>query len=166
MKHTAYISYGSNLGDKKVIIHKTFGLINSLSAVSITAYSSFYSSDSWGFSSENSFINGVIEISTELSVFSLLEALQRIEKSIGRNEKTTTEYADRLIDLDIIGYDNLVLNTPALTIPHEWMHVRNFVLEPLAEIAPEWTHPLYLMSAKNLLAQSKDKSEVRKIDAL
>ena len=154
MKHTAYISYGSNLGDKKVVIQKALDLINGLSAVSITAYSSFYSSDAWGFSSEKSFINGVIKVSTGLSAFSLLEALQRIE------------YADRLIDLDILGYDNLVLTAPALTIPHEWMHVRNFVLEPLAEIAPEWTHPLYLMSAKNLLAKSKDKSEVRKVDAL
>ena len=166
MKHTAYISYGSNLGDKKVVIQKALDLINGLSAVSITAYSSFYSSDAWGFSSEKSFINGVIKVSTGLSAFSLLEALQRIEKSIGRKEKTTKEYADRLIDLDILGYDNLVLTTPALTIPHEWMHVRNFVLEPLAEIAPEWTHPLYLMYAKNLLAKSKDKSEVRKVDAL
>ena len=166
MKHTAYISYGSNLGKKKSVIQKALGLINSLSGVSITAYSNFYSSDAWGFSSENSFLNGVIEISTELSAFSLLKELQGIEQSLGRNEKTTQEYVDRFIDLDIIGYENLVLTTPALTIPHEWMHVRNFVLEPLAEIAPEWTHPLYLMSANELLANSTDKYEVRKVDAL
>ncbi len=161
-----YISYGTNLGDKKAIIQQAFDSINNLPSTDITEYSSFYSSDAWGYSSENSFINGVIKISTDLAVFPLLVALQRIEKSIGRNEKSTTEYADRLIDLDILSYDSLVISTPALTIPHEWMHVRNFVLEPLAEIAPEWTHPLYLMSAKNLLANSKDKSEVRKVDAL
>jgi len=166
VKHTAYISYGSNLGKKKSVIQKALGLINSLSGVSITAYSNFYSSDAWGFSSENSFLNGVIEISTELSAFSLLKELQGIEQSLGRNEKTTQEYVDRFIDLDVLSYDLLVLNTPELTIPHEWMHVRNFVLEPLAEIAPEWTHPLYLTSAKYLLANSPDKSEVKKLDAL
>lgn len=166
MKHAAYISYGSNLGDKKVNIQKTLDLINEHPSIAIAEYSNLYTSDAWGFSSENSFINGVIKIATELSVFSLLEALQRIEKTSGKSKKSTPGYTDRLIDLDILSYDRLVLTTPELTIPHEWMHVRNFVLEPLAEIAPEWTHPLYLMSAKNLLANSPDKSEVKKLDAL
>lgn len=166
MIHTSYISFGSNLGDREGYILSALQRINNLPKTEIILTSNLYSSTPWGFSSENEFLNGVFLIETAMGVGSLLSVLQRIEGELGREAKTVHGYSDRVIDLDILSYDHLVLSLPSLTIPHPLLHVRNFVLEPLAEIAPEWVHPLYLETPKTLLSRSPDKSQVHKKNAL
>lgn len=166
MIHQSYISFGSNLGEKKQYIKSAINSISTLPSTTIVGISSLFSSSSWGFESTHEFLNGVLHISTELGIERLLRELQGIERQAGRIIKTSSTYTDRVIDLDILSYDSLVINLPDLTIPHPHISVRNFVLEPLAEIAPEWTHPLYLVSSEILLARSSDKIQVYKKDAL
>ena len=100
-----------------------------------------------------------------MSPLDLLRETQRIEKELGRTTKTTTEYADRVIDIDIIDYDGQIITisqqstvNSLLTLPHPLMHLRNFVLYPLADIAPEWRHPILKLTAQELKERSEDKS--------
>ena len=166
MIHESYISFGSNLGDREGSIFSALQRVKDLPKTKIILTSHLYSSSPWGFDSKNEFLNGVFLIKTEMGVGSLLSSLQRVERELGREAKSVYGYSDRVIDLDILSYDNLVMSLPSLTIPHPLLHVRNFVLEPLAEIAPEWVHPLYLESPKTLLSRSPDTSQVHKKNAL
>jgi len=122
--------------------------------------SKFYSSEPWGFESESQFVNACCILKTRLTPGGVLLALQRIEKELGREQKTKSDYEDRVLDLDILFYNHLVLSSESLTIPHRFMHVRNFVLEPLSEISPNWVHPVYLKSVAELLAISSDSNSV------
>ena len=140
--HKVYLGLGSNLGNKEANlrtavseIEKRIGKINSLSA--------FYTTEPWGFVSVNTFTNAVCCIETSLSPIELLKETQIIEREMGRDKKTINHiYSDRLIDIDILLYDDIIYDTPELTIPHPLMCERNFVMEPLTEIAPEIIHPL------------------------
>ncbi len=137
-----YISLGANLGNRIQTIERAYERIN-LTCGRIIQKSSFYKTPPWGFASDQEFINSVIAIETELDVFELLQFLKEIELSMGRNpRKKAGNYEDRLIDLDIIDYDQIVLETEFLKLPHDKMHLRNFVVIPLAEISPNWTHPI------------------------
>ncbi len=135
-------------------------LLDKSQRIKVIVCSKFYVSDSWGFESENQFVNACCIIKTSLTPGGILLALQRIEKQLGRRQKTKTSYEDRAIDLDVIFYNHLILRSKTLIIPHELMHVRNFVLEPLAEISPDWVHPVYLKSVAELLAASLDPNQV------
>ena len=137
---TAYLSLGSNLGEKKKNILKASGLL--AERVRILALSPFHASRPWGFVSENDFINVALCAETSLPPFSLLEVAQQIEREMGRPATAPGLYQDRLIDIDILLYDALVLNTPRLTLPHPLMHRRGFVIVPLAGIAPHLLHPV------------------------
>lgn len=140
--HKVYLGLGANLGDKEANlriatkeIEKRIGKIHSQSA--------FYTTEPWGFVSANTFTNAVCCIETILPPDDLLKETQIIELEIGRNKKTINHfYSDRLIDIDILLYDDIIYNTPELTIPHPLMCERNFVIEPLTEIAPEIIHPI------------------------
>ncbi|MFK7755875.1 MAG: 2-amino-4-hydroxy-6-hydroxymethyldihydropteridine diphosphokinase [Flavobacteriales bacterium] len=165
MTHLVHIAFGSNMGDRRGYISEALAAITDLSNTELISTSSLYSSKPWGYESEHLFINGVCSVRASKSAIGLLSALQRIEKSIGRTAKTTDGYSDRVIDLDLVSYGRLVLNTPKLTVPHGLAHVRNFVLEPMAEISPEWVHPLYLETAETLLARLNE-APLTKVDAL
>lgn len=106
------------------------------------AVSSFIETKPVGFSSENYFLNAVLLIDTVLTPLALLENTQQIEKDLGRLKKSDGNYSDRLIDIDILLYDNLLIDLPQLKIPHPLMTERDFVLKPLLEIAPELRHPV------------------------
>ncbi|MDE6721292.1 MAG: 2-amino-4-hydroxy-6-hydroxymethyldihydropteridine diphosphokinase [Bacteroidaceae bacterium] len=132
--HLVYLSLGTNLGDKEQ---------NLLSAISeigrrigpIKAQSAFLVTEPWGFESENTFLNAAVRVETELSPIALLDETQQIERTLGRTHKTADgQYHDRIIDIDILLYDDLHIATPRLTIPHPHMHKRDFVLIPLHEI--------------------------------
>lgn len=140
MSHTVYLSLGTNLGDKEK---------NLLSAISeierrigpIRAQSAFLATEPWGFESKNNFLNAAVRVETELSPLALLRETQQIERDMGRTQKSTTTphtstaiYHDRIIDIDILLYDDLHISTPRLTIPHPHMYERDFVLIPLKEI--------------------------------
>ena len=130
-----YLSLGSNLGDKEGNILRAYALIEQRIG-HIVRKSSLYRTEPWGFESSNDFLNSAIAIETSLSPRQLLKETQRIEKEIGRTAKTSADgtYQDRLIDIDILIYNDLIIDEPDLQIPHPLMNQRDFVLKPLKEI--------------------------------
>ena len=117
----------------------------------VLALSGFYETEPWGFQSENTFLNAALQLDTSLSPLELLKATQEIEIEMGRTQKSNGAYHDRIIDIDILLYDDLVLQTPELTLPHPLMHERLVVMEPLAEIAPNVIHPVFKKPVISLL---------------
>jgi 2-amino-4-hydroxy-6-hydroxymethyldihydropteridine diphosphokinase len=136
-----YLGLGTNLGDKPLNLNNA---VNALSVVvgSVLAVSTYYTSTPWGFESENEFLNAVVLVETNLPPFELLAKTQEIEQNMGRSTKTTSGYEDRTIDIDILLYDKLIIDQPALKIPHPFIVKRDFVRIPLLEIAPELVDPV------------------------
>ena len=146
MNHITYLSMGSNLGDRIANLRKA---ISSLPPKLIPlVQSSIYETEPWGYSEQPVFLNMVVKGETELGPHDLLDFLKQLEVSIGRRE--TFRFGPRFIDLDILFYDDLVLETPDLVIPHPRIAERAFVLVPLAEIAPDLYHPAVGKSIQGL----------------
>ncbi len=137
----AYIGLGTNIGNKRRNLI-TAAVLLAERAGDVLSISSFYETESWGFESDNTFLNAALLLETELEPLQLLSLTQEIEKEMGRTQKSDGEYHDRIIDLDILLYDLCVINEAALVVPHPLMHKRQFVMEPLAEIAPMLVHPV------------------------
>ncbi len=153
MTHTVYLSLGSNLGDRALNLQKA--ITNLAPKVQVEAQSSIYETEPWGYSDQPAFLNQVIKASTSLEPAELLNFLKEIEILLGRQE--TFRFGPRLIDLDILFYDSLVLDTAGLTIPHPRITERAFVMIPLAEIAPDLNHPIKkktIRELKNLMDTS------------
>ena len=132
----AYLGIGTNLGDRTYNLYRAVNLINE-QAGHVLACSSFIETEPWGFSSDNAFLNAVVEIDTLHSPHDLLRVTQEIERSMGRMHKSVNGvYSDRIIDIDILLYGDLTVNDSELIIPHPLMWQRRFVYEPLLEIAP------------------------------
>ena len=149
----AYLSLGSNLGDKSANLNKAIELLKER-AGEVLAVSSFYETAPDGFISENSFVNIALSLDTRLDVYVLLDVCEEIERELGRTTKSVNlNYSDRLIDIDILYFNNMQLATERLTLPHPRMHKRQFVLEPLAEIAPKFRHPITGMSTVKMLKE-------------
>ncbi len=136
----SYIGLGSNLGNREKMITLSMEYLNRTHNINITKRSSFYETEPVGGPPQGDFINAAIEVETELSPEDLLDKLQEIEVRLKR--KRTIKDGPRTIDMDILLYDNIILNTDSLDIPHPLMHKRMFVLEPLTEIAPQLIHPV------------------------
>ena len=137
--HTVYLGLGTNLGDKETNLRMAVEEIGKRVG-EITSLSAFHASEPWGFESENSFLNAVCCVSTELTPIEVLHITQEIERELGRLKKSVNGiYSDRMIDIDILLYDDLHIQTPELTIPHPLMRERDFVIIPLREIAPDKT---------------------------
>ena len=149
----AYLSLGSNLGEKSANLNKAIELLKER-AGEVLAVSSFYETAPDGFISENSFVNIALSLDTKLDVYVLLDVCEEIERELGRTTKSVNlNYSDRLIDIDILYFNNMQLATERLTLPHPRMHKRQFVLEPLAEIAPKFRHPITGMSTVKMLKE-------------
>lgn len=132
--HTVYLGLGSNMGDRKATLDAACQLIDERIGA-VVRRSSYYESAPWGFESSNQFLNAVICCHTSLTPRRLLRATQRIERLLGRQQKSRDGiYHDRPIDIDILLYDDLSVDEPDLKIPHPLMHQRPFVMEPLREI--------------------------------
>lgn len=138
---TVYLGLGTNLGNKEANLRTAIYKLQERIGKQVSL-SSFYETAPWGFESDHSFLNAAIELETSLSPIEILHITQDIEKELGRTKKSVNgSYSDRLIDIDILLYDNLVLQTPELTIPHPLMTERDFVMKPLIEIAGNVIHP-------------------------
>ncbi|KGN82069.1 hypothetical protein HW49_02505 [Porphyromonadaceae bacterium COT-184 OH4590] len=132
------LSLGSNLGDKEDNIKEAIALIEKKIG-SVVKTSSFYYTEPFGFVSENKFVNAIIEVKTNLAVYRVLKITQKIEKMMGRKQKSKSGiYHDRIIDIDIIFYSNKIINDSKLSIPHPRIKEREFVLNPLLELNPKY----------------------------
>lgn len=134
LRHTVYLAFGSNLGDREAAIRQAYAMVET-DIGAIDARSGFHRSKPWGFQSDNDFVNTVVRLTTTLTPLQLLDATQSIERRLGRTAKSSGGvYHDRTIDIDILYYDHLHLDTPRLTLPHPLISQRPFVLIPLQEI--------------------------------
>lgn len=146
-----YLGLGTNLGDKEANLHAAVQKINERIG-EVTSLSAFYVTAPWGFSSENSFLNAACCVESELPPLDILRETQAIERELGRMKKSVDgNYSDRLIDIDLLLYGDLILHTPELEIPHPLMTERRFVMEPLVEIAPDVVHPVLRKRLNELL---------------
>lgn len=140
--HEIYFGLGSNLGDRGENLSCAINNIEEQIG-EVISVSAFYVTKPVGFDSENQFLNAVCKVKTRLEPLEILRKTQNIEKMMGRTSKSKDkEYADRIIDIDLLLYDNEIVELPELTLPHPHIHERNFVLLPLAEIAGEYVHPV------------------------
>ena len=134
MNHKVYFSLGSNLGDKEGNIREAISRIGELIG-EVDLQSTLLATEPWGFESDNTFVNAAIRCTTSLSPFEILNITQNIERAMGRTLKSVDgQYHDRIIDIDILIYDDLHITTPQLTLPHPLMKERDFVMIPLKEI--------------------------------
>lgn len=134
---TTYLGIGTNLGDRAENLTRAVALISE-QVGTVLACSSFVETAPWGFTSDNHFLNAVLAVDTALSPHELLRVTQTIERELGRLHKTIDgNYSDRIIDIDILLYEDLTIVSEELTIPHPYILMRDFVYLPLGEIAPE-----------------------------
>lgn len=157
----AYLSLGSNRGDRKALLGQATDLIRQRVG-SVVCCSPLYETAPWGQFAEGEdlpFLNMAIVVETDLEPHELLVTTQSIEKDLGRSRpKSTQQYHSRPIDIDIVLYGTTVLDTPELTLPHPRMHLRRFVLQPLCDIAPDARHPLLNQTIHQLLEVCPDTS--------
>lgn len=180
----AYLLLGSNMGDKVSFLHKAVERLQQLS-INPAVVSSIYESEPWGFNSKEWFLNQAVKIETDLDPQTLLDKILEIEKNLGRKRNPRGEwnvgsnagsnvgsdtgsegdlgYSSRTIDIDILLYEDLVINTADLKVPHPRMHLRRFVLMPLCEIAPDQIHPVLNQKISGLLEKCEDSAKVHSL---
>jgi 2-amino-4-hydroxy-6-hydroxymethyldihydropteridine diphosphokinase len=157
MNHTVYLSLGSNLGNRSANLKEA---ISSLAPqMEVKKKSSVYETPPWGYTEQEKFLNQVLMAKTYLDPEPLLKHFKRLEVALGR--KASFRYGPRLIDIDIIFYDELILETPSLTIPHPQLPERGFVLLPMMDIAPDLVHPVNKKSIREMMAQC-NAGEIKK----
>jgi 2-amino-4-hydroxy-6-hydroxymethyldihydropteridine diphosphokinase len=147
-EHTIYLALGSNLGDRLANLKQAIAALPP--QMEVKAKSSVYETPPWGYEDQPKFLNQVIKAKTYLDPEPLLKHLKRLEVALGRQE--TFPNGPRLIDMDILFYDDLVLNSSSLVIPHPRLHERGFVLLPLMDINPELVHPVNKKSVREMVA--------------
>ncbi len=144
------LGFGSNLGDREEYILSAYKLLEK-ELGELIKKSSFIETSPWGFESENSFINSVAEFETKKTPFEALEICNKIEKELGRQRNSLHKgYQNRTIDIDILFYEDIILDTPTLKIPHPLIQERDFVLTPLKEILPNLLHPILKKTIKDI----------------
>lgn len=155
----ALILAGTNLPEQETHLVNAVRMIADENTT-VVHESGNYTSPPWGFESENNFLNKALIVETRLTAEELMQKLLAIEKFMGRNREMADRYSDRIIDLDILLYEDLVTNTELLVLPHPRMHLRRFALMPSAEIAGKWKHPILERTIDELLRSCNDNAEV------
>jgi 2-amino-4-hydroxy-6-hydroxymethyldihydropteridine diphosphokinase len=158
LDNIAYIGIGSNVGDKVKNCLEAIERIVVADQNELIGRSSLYRTDPWGNENQDWFVNAAIVIRTSLDPEGLLEHLRKVEEQL--QKKKEERWGPRNIDLDILFFNNEILETPALTIPHPFLHLRRFVLVPLQEICPNFIHPQLGLSITELLERSEDEKRV------
>jgi 2-amino-4-hydroxy-6-hydroxymethyldihydropteridine diphosphokinase len=159
--HQVFLGLGGNIGNKHDNFDKVYTFIqNELGT--ITKSSSVYETPPWGFQAEVNFWNQVLVVNTEFSAVEVLRKINKIERQFGR-KRDGGQYKSREMDIDILYFDELIIETEKLTIPHQYIQNRLFVLVPLAEIAPDFVHPVLQLSSVEMLNVCEDKSVIEKV---
>ena len=149
-----YLHTGTNLGDREANLKRANERIME-EIGPIEKASRVYRTKAWGITDQPDFLNQALLVSTHLSPFELLEKIQEIERRMGRVREI--KWGERIIDIDILFYNDEIIDTENLTIPHPYLHYRNFVLLPLMDIAPGLLHPGFGLTVAELYANSEDK---------
>ena len=159
--HQVFLGIGGNIGNKHDNFDKVYTFIqNELGT--ITKSSSVYETPPWGFQAEVNFWNQVLVVKTEFSAVEVLRKINKIERQFGR-KRDGGQYKSREMDIDILYFDEMILDTGNLTIPHPQIANRLFVLVPLAEIAPDFVHPLLRLTSLEMLKNCGDNSVIKKV---
>ena len=156
----AYLCLGSNAKDSFKLIEQALSFLDLSEGIKIIRSSSLYETEPWGVKDQNWFLNMVAEIKTNLSPQDLLVKCNQVESALGRNREKERHWGERPIDIDIIFYDSVVMNSELLTIPHKYMHKRAFVLVPLLEIIPDFNHPVFNKTVSQLYDDLEDVEDV------
>ncbi len=149
MNNIAFLGLGSNIHPKKKFLFSAINLLSAHKYIKVNKISNFYLTKPYGYENQNSFINCVLKIETELTPFKLIEEIKLIEKIVGRKKRF--RWGPREIDIDILFYNDFILNSEKLTIPHPDLHNRAFVLIPFMDIEPNFTHPILKKTISELL---------------
>lgn len=137
----AYVGLGANLGDREATIRRAVALLDDLADVAVVGVSTLRETEPWGPVEQPSYLNGAAAVETDIGPRELLDALLDVERRLGRNRGDEERWGPRTIDLDLLLYGDLVLDEPGLAVPHPRLHERRFVLDPLAELAPDAVVP-------------------------
>ena len=156
--HTAYVSVGSNLGRKLENCRKGITALTCCNTCHMIDQSLIYKTEPVDYKDQDWFVNYVVKIQTDLAPLDLLATLKSIERDAGRS-KDTVRFGPRILDLDIILYDAIVMDSPELVIPHPRMHKRRFVLKPICDIDPHIIHPLMRRTMQSLLEDLDEKDQ-------
>ena len=151
---------GSNLGDRESFLFKAIGSIDKQIGF-VLKKSALFETEPWGFETNNKFLNMVVELETSLLPEVVLKECLSIEAELGRIRGMTEGYSSRTIDIDILFYDDLVLSTEELIVPHPHIQNRRFILAPMCDVAPEFMHPVLNKSIKFLLEECDDDGQVK-----
>ncbi len=158
VSHSAYIAIGSNIGDKQANCEEGIALLLSSGAATLNKQSRFYQTVPVGYKDQDWFINAVICIETAMDPQQLFEQLKQIENAAGRKAESI-RFGPRILDLDILLYDDAIIDLPDLVIPHPRLHKRRFVLQPFCDIAPDKVHPVLKVDMQDLLTKLNDPGE-------
>lgn len=159
-KHIIYLGTGSNLGDPLENLEKANDYCRQYLGRQKCA-SSLYQTAAWGIEDQPAFVNQVLCLETTLGPFAVLAQILAIEQKMGRVRQQ--KWGERLIDIDLLLYDNCILRSSRLEVPHPYLPDRQFVLTPLAEIAPQLIHPVYRLSISELQRTTSDRLRVQRI---
>ncbi|MBL7935034.1 MAG: 2-amino-4-hydroxy-6-hydroxymethyldihydropteridine diphosphokinase [Bacteroidia bacterium] len=158
--NVTYLCLGGNIGDRETALNQAI-LIISQEIGNIVSKSGIYETEAWGVENQQAYLNQCIAVTTNLTAEELIHSVLVIEKQLGRERSNSITYEPRIIDIDIIFYNNTIIETPQLTVPHPRLHLRKFVLIPLNEIASNHLHPILNKTIFNLLSDCEDQSEVK-----
>lgn len=161
MKNIAYLALGSNVGDKQKFIYEAIKRIHNCNKNEIIKISSLYETLPMGAKGQGNYINAVIEIVTELTPIELFNFIKQVEKDIGRIDRG--RWNSREIDIDILFYDQLIIENEIVSIPHKQLHLRDFVMTPLIEIEPDFFHPVLKKKICNICIKENEQFVLSKM---